>query len=183
MINRIAVFCGSSFGSKPIFKEAAYELGSLLGQKEFGLVYGGAATGLMGTLADGMIDNGGEVIGILPRFLQEKEVAHCRLTELIMVEDMHERKAKINSLANGFIALPGGLGTLEELFEMLTWSQLGLHQKQIIVLNIDGFYNPLLSLLQNLENFGFVKTGYRPALKVFDTVSDAVKEFEKLRNQ
>jgi len=183
MLNRIAVFCGSGFGSKSIFREAAYELGSLLSQKGFGLVYGGSATGLMGALADGVIKSGGEVIGVLPRFLKEKEVAHSGLSELIMVEDMHERKAKMNFLANGFMALPGGLGTLEELFEMLTWSQLGLHEKQIIILNIDGFYNALLALLQNLEDMGFLKSGYKTRFLVYDSVSAAVTEFERLRNE
>jgi uncharacterized protein (TIGR00730 family) len=119
----------------------------------------------------------------LPRFLKEKEVAHKRLTELIMVENMHERKAKMNSLANGFIVLPGGLGTLEELFEMLTWSQLGLHEKQIIVLNIDSFYSPLLALLQNLEDMGFLRPGYKTRILVCDSVSTAVTEFERLRNE
>jgi len=183
MLNKIAVFCGSGFGSKSIFREAAYELGSLLSQKDFGLVYGGSSTGLMGTLADGVIDNRGEVIGVLPRFLKEKEVAHSGLSELIMVEDMHERKAKMNFLADGFIVLPGGLGTLEELFEMLTWSQLELHQKQIIILNIDGFYNPLLALLQNLEDMGFLTLGYKTRLLVCDSVNVAVAAFEGLKNE
>ena len=183
MINRIAVFCGSSFGSMPGFRIAAYELGSLLNRKGFGLVYGGAATGLMGALADGATENKGKAIGVLPKFLKEKEVAHRRLTELIMVEDMHERKAKMNELADGFIVLPGGLGTLEEFFEMLTWSQLELHQKQIVLLNIDGFYDPLLALLRNLEDHGFVKPGYKPVLKVCDTVIAAVMEFEKVRDR
>lgn len=183
MINRIAVFCGSGFGSKPTFREAAYELGSLLSQKEFGLVYGGSATGLMGALAEGVIDNGGEVIGVLPRFLKEREVAHSGLSELIMVEDMHERKAKMNSLADGFITLPGGLGTLEELFEILTWSQLGLHHKQIIVLNIGGYYNPLLALLQNLEEMGFLSARYKSRFLVCDSIGVAVSEFERLRNE
>lgn len=182
MINRIAVFCGSSFGSMPSFRIAAYELGSLLTEKGFGLVYGGAATGLMGALADGATENYGVAIGVLPKFLKDKEVAHRRLTELIMVEDMHERKAKMTSLADGFVVLPGGLGTLEEFFEMLTWFQLGLHHKQIIVLNIDGFYNPLLVLLQNLEDMGFLRPGYKTRLLVCDSVSVAVNEFERLRN-
>jgi uncharacterized protein (TIGR00730 family) len=183
MINRIAVFCGSSFGSMPSFRIAAYELGSLLSKKGFGLVYGGAATGLMGALADGATENHGEAIGVLPKFLKEKEVAHRRLTELIMVEDMHERKAKTSSLADGFIVLPGGLGTLEELFEIMTWFQLGLHHKQIIILNIAGFYNPLFALLQNLEDMGFLRPEYKTRLLVCDSVNVAVAAFEGWRNK
>lgn len=183
MINRIAVFCGSSFGSVPGFRIAAYELGSLLNRKGFELVYGGSATGLMGALADGATENHGKAIGVLPKFLKEKEVAHRRLTELIMVEDMHKRKAKMNELADGFIVLPGGLGTLEELFEMLTWSQLGLHQKRIILLNIDGFYDPLLALLRNLEDMGFLKPAYKTRFLVYTSVKEAVTVFERLRNE
>ncbi|MCY1222229.1 LOG family protein YvdD [compost metagenome] len=183
MINRIAVFCGSSFGSRPSFRIAAYELGALLSDKGFGLVFGGSGTGLMGALADGVAENQGEAIGVLPKFLKEKEVPRRRLAEMIVVEDMHGRKAKMSSLADGFIVLPGGLGTLEEFFEVLTWAQLGLHEKQIVLLNIDGFYDPLILLLRNLEDFGFVRSGYKPALIICESVSSAVKEFEKLRNR
>lgn len=178
-MKRIAVFCGSGFGTEPIFKEAAYDLGALLSQKGFGLVYGGSATGLMGVLADGVLENQGEVIGVLPGFLQKKEVAHIRLIQLILVDDMHQRKAKMNKLADGFIVLPGGLGTLEELFEMLTWSQLGLHQKQIVLLNISGYYDPLLSLLQNLKDFGFLKPGNESAFLVCDSVLTCLNVFEE----
>jgi uncharacterized protein (TIGR00730 family) len=178
-MKRIAVFCGSSFGTEPIFREAAYNLGALLSQKGFSLVYGGSATGLMGVLADGALENQGQVIGVLPRFLQKKEVAHTRLTELILVDDMHQRKAKMNELADGFIVLPGGLGTLEELFEMLTWSQLGLHQKQIVILNVGGYYDLLLSLLQNLEDFGFLKSGNESAFSVCESVLACLNVFEK----
>jgi uncharacterized protein (TIGR00730 family) len=179
IMKSIAVFCGSGFGTEPIFRETAYNLGALLSQKGFSLVYGGSATGLMGVLADGALENQGEVIGVLPRFLQKKEVAHTRLTQLILVDDMHQRKAKMNKLADGFIVLPGGLGTLEELFEMLTWSQLGLHQKQIVLLNIGGYYDPLLSMLQNLEHFGFLKSGNQSAFLVCDSVLACLNVFEK----
>jgi uncharacterized protein (TIGR00730 family) len=179
MKKKIAVFCGSNFGTEQIFKESAYDLGKLLSQKEYSLIYGGSSTGLMGVLADGVIENNGEVIGILPRFLQEKEVAHTKLTQLILVEDMHQRKAKMNELADGFVVLPGGLGTLEELFEILTWSQLGLHQKRIVLLNIKGYYDPLLSLLQNLEDHGFLKLSYKLTFMVCDSVLACLDVFEK----
>lgn len=179
MKKKIAVFCGSGFGSKPIFKETAYALGTLLSQKGIGLVYGGSATGLMGVLADGVLENQGEVIGVLPGFLKEKEVAHAKLTKLILVDDMHQRKAKMNELADGFIVLPGGLGTLEEFFEILTWSQLGLHKKRIVLFNVEGYYDPLLALLQNLEDFGFFKSRNKLAFLVCDSVADCLNAFDK----
>lgn len=179
MKKNIAVFCGSNLGTEQIFKESAYDLGKLLSEKGYSLIYGGSSTGLMGILADGVIENQGEVIGVLPRFLQEKEVAHTKLTQLILVDDMHQRKAKMNELADGFIVLPGGLGTLEELFEMLTWSQLGLHQKRIVLLNINSYYDSLLSLLQNLEDYGFLKSSYKLKFMVCDSVLACLDVFEK----
>lgn len=156
-MKRITVFCGSSFGTDQIFEEQAYLLGKTLANKKIGLVYGGAKVGLMGRVADGAMDNGGEVIGVLPHFLGSKEIAHENLTELIWVESMHERKTKMNDLCDGVIALPGGFGTLEEVFEMLTWAQLGLHQKPIAFLNINGFYNELFALLRTMVTKGFLK--------------------------
>ncbi|SEQ90869.1 LOG family protein [Pedobacter rhizosphaerae] len=156
-MKRITVFCGSSFGTDQIFEEQAYLLGKTLTNKKIGLVYGGAKVGLMGRVADGAMDNGGEVIGVLPHFLGSKEIAHENLTELIWVESMHERKTKMNDLCDGVIALPGGFGTLEEVFEMLTWAQLGLHQKPIAFLNINGFYNELFALLRTMVTKGFLK--------------------------
>ncbi len=130
-MKRVTVFCGSSYGTDNLYKDQAFLLGQTLANQEIGLVYGGAKVGLMGAVADGVLSKGGEAIGVLPYFLQKKEVAHEQLTELILVETMHERKAKMNELSDGVIALPGGFGTLEELFEMLTWAQLGLHKKPI----------------------------------------------------
>lgn len=174
MINRIAVFCGSGFGSKKIFTDRAYELGRLLAQNHFGLVYGGSGTGLMGVVANGVIENKGEAIGVLPHFLKDREVAHPNLSQLILVADMHQRKAKMNELADAFVVLPGGLGTLEECFEILTWSQLGLHNKPVILLNLDGFYNPLLLLIENLNNHGFIKYHDIPFFYVFDNIKEAI---------
>ena len=147
-MKRISVFCGSSFGTDKVFEEHAYLLGKTLAAKNIGVVYGGANVGLMGAVANGALQNGGEVIGVLPHFLQTKEIAHTSLTELILVETMHERKTKMDGLCDGVIALPGGFGTLEEFFEMLTWAQLGLHKKPIAILNVNGFYNALLEMMQ-----------------------------------
>src|ERR1700750_1460825 len=133
----ITVFCGSSFGTDDIFREQAFLLGETLAKQHIQLIYGGADTGLMGAVADGTLNAGGKVTGILPHFLQSKEIAHKNLTELIIVETMHERKTKMNDLCEGVIVLPGGYGTLEEFFEMITWAQLGLHKKPIGILNID----------------------------------------------
>lgn len=156
-MKRITVFCGSSFGTEKIFEEQAYLLGKTLANKNIGLVYGGAKVGLMGSVANGAMENGGEVIGVLPHFLRSKEIAHNHLTELILVDSMHERKTKMNDLCDGVIALPGGFGTLEEVFEMLTWAQLGLHQKPIAFLNINGFYDELFALLKTMVTKGFLK--------------------------
>lgn len=155
----ITVFCGSSFGSDNVFKEQATLLGQTLAKQNIQLVYGGSNTGLMGAVADGSLHAGGKVIGILPHFLQSKEIAHQHLTELILVDTMHERKTKMNDLCDGVIVLPGGYGTLEEFFEMITWAQLGLHEKPIAILNIDGFYDDLIKLTQTMVDKGFFKTG------------------------
>jgi len=157
----IAVFCGSSSGTKNIFSEQTYQLGKTLAENQITLIYGGAKVGLMGAVADGCLDNGGKAIGVLPYFLQQKEVGHDHLTELILVDNMHERKMKMNELAEGVIMLPGGFGTFEEFFEMLTWAQLGLHKKPIAILNIDGFYDQLLQMMDNMVHCGFVKETHR----------------------
>ena len=149
-MKRISVFCGSSFGNEEKYATQAFLLGNALTQENIDLVYGGAKVGLMGAVANGILSNKGQVFGVLPNFLKSKEVAHDNLTELIIVESMHERKTKMNELCDGVIALPGGFGTLEELFEMLTWSQLGLHKKPIGILNVDGFYDLLLQFVQKM---------------------------------
>ena len=178
-IKRITVFCGSSFGTESVYEEQAYELGKILAQNTIGLVYGGANVGLMGAVADGVIENGGEAIGVLPHFLKGKEIAHENLTELILVDTMHERKAKMNELSDGVITLPGGFGTLEELFEMLTWAQLGLHQKPIGILNINGFYDELLAFVQTMVNKGFLKSVNQDMLLVDDSIAGLLN---KMRN-
>ncbi|MBK7128801.1 MAG: TIGR00730 family Rossman fold protein [Crocinitomicaceae bacterium] len=155
--NQITVFCGSSSGDADDYTCAAKELGKLFAQKNIRLIYGGGSIGLMGTVADAVLENGGEVTGVIPEFLGTKEIAHHRLTELIRVETMHERKMKMNELAEGFIILPGGIGTMEEFFEILTWAQLGLHQKPIGILNVAGYYDDLIHFMQQMTSHGFLK--------------------------
>ena len=178
-MKRITVFCGSSFGTDDIFRSQATALGKMLAQQKIELVYGGAKVGLMGAVADGVLSGGGSVIGVLPHFLQSKEIAHDGLTELILVDSMHERKTKMNELCDGVIALPGGFGTLEEFFEMLTWAQLGLHKKPIALLNIDGFYDAMKTLIQLMADKGFLKTVNQEMLLVSDDIGDLLT---KMRN-
>lgn len=161
MIARVCVFCGSNTGSDPRFVRAARELGALLARERVALVYGGGSVGLMGTLADAVLENGGEVIGVIPRALWEREVGHRALTQLHIVETMHERKAMMASLADAFIALPGGLGTLEEIFEIWTWAQLGLHAKPCGFLDVAGFYAPLMEFLDRAVDAGFLRIQHR----------------------
>lgn len=175
----ITVFCGSSFGTDDIFREQAFLLGETLAKQQIQLIYGGADTGLMGTVADGTLNAGGKVTGILPHFLQSKEIAHKNLTELIIVETMHERKTKMNDLCEGVIVLPGGYGTLEEFFEMITWAQLGLHKKPIGILNIDGFYDDLIRLVQTMVDKGFLKLVNRDMLLISSNIDELL---EKMRN-
>lgn len=153
----ICVYCGSSFGNQPVYADAARALAAVMVENNIGLVYGGGKVGLMGVIADEILRLGGEATGVIPQALMEKEVGHSGLTHLHIVQNMHERKAKMAELADGFVAMPGGLGTLEELFEILTWAQLGFHQKPVGVLNVDGFYDGLIAFLQNQVRCGFVK--------------------------
>lgn len=160
-MKRICVFCGSSSGESPVYLEAATRVGEILAREGLGLVYGGSRVGLMGRLADAMLEHGGEVIGVIPRALVNREVAHGGLSELRIVGSMHERKAVMAELSDAFIALPGGLGTLEELFEVVTWSQLGLHRKPSGVLDVRGYYQPLIAFLDHAVNEGFLAAPHR----------------------
>ncbi|KAF2340932.1 LOG family protein [Flavobacterium tistrianum] len=177
-MKRITVFCASSFGTEKIYEEQAVALGKTLAEQNIELVYGGANVGLMGAVADGALNAGGKVIGVLPNFLRSKEIAHLGLTELILVESMHERKTKMNDLCDGVIALPGGFGTLEELFEMLTWAQLGLHKKPIAVLNVNGYYDSLIELLQTMTEKGLLKEVNREMLLVSDNIDDLLDQMK-----
>ena len=155
-MKRLCVFCGSSVGARPAYAEAAREMAAELTRRRFGVVYGGGGIGLMGVLADAMLARGGEVIGVIPRPLASKELAHPALTDMRLCDSMHERKALMASLADGFVAMPGGLGTFEETLEILTWSQLGIHRKPIGLLNVDGYYDGLLGMIAHGLAEGFV---------------------------
>lgn len=177
-MNNITVFCGSSTGNEAQYKEQAYQLGKSLANHNIGLVYGGAGIGLMGAVANGTLEQGGTVIGVLPHFLQNKEIAHAGLTELILVDTMHERKQKMNELSEGVIALPGGYGTLEELFEMLTWAQLSLHEKPIGILNIDGFYDELIAMIDKMVQKGFLKQEYKEMTIVSADIGQLIEQMQ-----
>lgn len=161
MLRAVTVFCGSNHGSDPIHTAVAREVGELLAREGIGLVYGGGSVGLMGELADAALAAGGEVIGIIPRALWDREVGHRGLTKLHVVETMHERKAMMASLADAFIALPGGLGTLEEIFEIWTWAQLGIHSKPLGFLDVNGFWSPLMDFLDRAVSAGFLRPQHR----------------------
>ncbi|MCK5424668.1 MAG: TIGR00730 family Rossman fold protein [Emcibacter sp.] len=180
-MKRICVYCGSSPGESPEYMEAARTLGRELVKRDITLVYGGAHVGIMGEIADTVLAAGGEVIGIMPKALADKEIAHNGLTELKVVGSMHERKAMMADLSDGFIALPGGMGTLEEIFEVLTWSQLGYHRKPCSLLNIKGYYDSLTQFLDHTVEEGFVKSVHRGMILIEDNTEkllDLMAEYE-----
>lgn len=183
MINNITVFCGSSEGSDIAFGEMAGALGALLAKQQIGLVYGGAQVGLMGLIADAALKNEGVVIGVIPKFLGRKEIRHDGLTQLIIVETMHERKAKMDELCDGFIAMPGGFGTLEELFEALTWAQLALHKKPIGILNVNGYYDKLIAFLKETVQSGLLKKANLDLILVSDNADDLIKKMQAYTSQ
>ena len=160
-LRRVAVFCGSNHGTDPAYAEAAAALGTTLAERGIGLVYGGGAVGLMGVVADAVLAGGGEVVGVIPQLLWDKEVGHRGLTELLIVGSMHERKLAMADRADAFIGLPGGVGTFEELFEAITWTQLGIHQKPVGLLDVAGFYGPLLAFLDDTVDAGFLRAQHR----------------------
>ncbi|MGI8387664.1 TIGR00730 family Rossman fold protein [Robertmurraya sp. P23] len=157
----IAVYCGSSKGSSSKYIEEAKKLGEELAKRNITLIYGGSSIGLMGAVADSVLAMGGKAIGVMPRFLDNREISHKSLSELLVVETMHERKAKMVELADGFIALPGGAGTMEEFFEVYTWAQVGLHKKPIGLLNTNRYYDPLIALLNHMNKEQFLQDQYR----------------------
>ncbi|ONI77163.1 Rossman fold protein, TIGR00730 family [Actinosynnema sp. ALI-1.44] len=163
---RICVFCGSQPGRSPRYATAAAETGKLLAKRGITLVYGGASVGTMGIVADAALDAGGQVIGVIPTSMVDRELAHQGLTELHVVGSMHERKALMAELSDGFLALPGGAGTLDELFEIWTWAQIGLHSKPIGIVDTDGFYQPLVEMVDHMVIEGFIRPGYRDFISV-----------------
>jgi len=180
-MKRICVFCGSSPGSDPEYARAAESLGALLAQKKIGLVFGGGKVGMMGRLARAALDNGGEVIGVIPRQLYEKKVALAGLADLRVVGTMHERKALMAELADGFMALPGGLGTLEEIFEILTWAQLGMHDKPCGLLNVVNYFTPLLAFLDQVAGQQFLDAAHRSMILTAEEPGELLRQFAAYR--
>jgi len=170
-MSRVCVFCGSSPGARPEYAEAAALVGRTLAERGVGLVYGGASVGTMGVIADAALAAGGEVIGVIPTSLQAHEIAHPGLTELHVVDGMHARKAKMTALSDAFLTLPGGYGTLDELFEALTWSQLGIHGNPVGLWNVQGYWTPLLTLLDAMVEQGFLKSSNRERLIAGDALA------------
>lgn len=176
-MNSICVFCGSSLGNDPIYQQIAQATGLAIAQQGQTLVYGGGRSGLMGVVADSAIAAGGQVIGIIPQALVDRELAHTGLTELYVVNDMHERKTKMAELADAFVALPGGAGTMEEIFEQWTWNQLGIHQKPCAFLNVEGFYDGLIQTIQDSVDRGFSQARFVENLIVADNIGEILTAF------
>lgn len=174
----ICVYCGSNPGKKPVYVTAARKTGKALAEAGLVTVYGGGQVGLMGEVADSALDAGGKVIGVIPEFIALKEIAHMDLTELHVVHSMHARKAKMVDLSDAFIALPGGIGTMEELFEIWTWGQLGQHRHPVGLLNVDGFYDELVAFLDKMTEQGFLQPEHRGALMVSDRVEALLEMFD-----
>ncbi len=177
-IKSVEVFCGSSSGSNPVYSNAAYELGKYLGENEIELVYGGAKIGIMGAIAQGTLDSGGRVVGVLPEFLKTKEIAHPQLSEIIATNSMHERKMIMHELTDAVITLPGGFGTLDELFEMLTWSQLGLHKKPIGLYNVNSYFDSLLAFISKMNEEGFLNSANKDLILNHDNIGDLISALE-----
>jgi uncharacterized protein (TIGR00730 family) len=177
-MKHIAVFCGSSTGTENIYLEQAILLGETLAKNDIQLIYGGAKVGLMGAVANGVLNKEGKVTGVIPDFLLKKELAHPGITKLYVVETMHQRKTLMHDLSDGFIALPGGFGTMEELFEITTWAQLGLHKKPIGLLNTNGFYNHLKLLMDQMVISGFLKEIYSDMLLIDENIDGLLKQMK-----
>ncbi|MGJ7922262.1 TIGR00730 family Rossman fold protein [Neobacillus sp. LXY-4] len=173
----VAVFCGSRNGASDVYIEGAMRLGKELASRKMTLVYGGSSLGVMGAVADSVLEAGGQVIGVMPKFLDSKERSHQNLSELIIVDSMHERKAKMADLAEGFITLPGGPGTMEEFFEIFTWGQLGLHQKPLGILNINHYYDPLVALFHHMTDEQFMDEKFRSMALVDTEPSGLLDQF------
>jgi len=180
-MRRVCVYCGSSPGAQPEYVEAARELGRVLAGEGLGVIYGGSNVGLMGQLANGALEAGGEVIGVIPRMFVNKGIDHWGLTEVRVVDSMHERKAIMAELGDAFIALPGGMGTLEEFFEMLAWAQLGMHRKPCGLLNVCGYYDRLIDFLNHTVAERFIRRDHRSMILVADTPTALLQKFQEYR--
>ncbi len=175
---KICIFCGSASGNNPKHLEASRVLMKLFHEKNIDLVYGGAAIGVMGELADTLMSLGGKVYGIIPQLLMNKEVAHAGLTKIHVVKDMHERKKMMYEMSDGFLIFPGGFGTMDELFEILTWRQLGYHQKPIAIYNSDGYYDPLIKFIDHAVSEGFVSPAHRALVYVSSSMDEIMNHFQ-----
>ncbi|MDM1249038.1 TIGR00730 family Rossman fold protein [Acinetobacter sp. R933-2] len=177
----IALYCGSRFGHNPVYKEKAIQLAQGIAEHGFGIVYGGASIGLMGQVADTVTEHGGEVVGVIPEFMLDYEVAHNHLTELHVVENMHMRKAMMAERASAFVALPGGLGTFEEILEIATWGQLNQHQKPMMLYNVNGFYNHMIAQLDHAVQEGFLPPQHRAKLIICETEAEIFSAIKNLQ--
>jgi hypothetical protein len=177
-VKRLAVYCGSSIGSDPLFEGAARRLGEEMARRGIDLVYGGGHRGLMGVVADAVLESGGRAYGVIPQALVDLEVAHTGLTELHTVSSMHERKAKMTDLTDAFIAIPGGIGTLDELFEAWTWNALGYHSKPFCLLNVAGFWDRLIDFMDHVAASGFISPGRHAQLLVADEIGEAIEKLD-----
>jgi len=177
----ISVFCGSSEGNDPEIIEHAYNLGKTLAEQKITLIYGAARIGIMGKVAQAVIEHQGKTIGVIPKFLQTKEVAHTGLSELIVTDNMHQRKIKMYERSDGFIIMPGGFGTMDEFFEITTWGQLGLHQKPIGILNSNGYYDALILQCKTMVNRGFLKQENLDAVVIGDTINGLLKQMKNYK--
>ncbi|MDR7017527.1 TIGR00730 family Rossman fold protein [Acinetobacter sp. 3657] len=178
----IALYCGSRSGNNPIYREKAIELAQHLSTQDFGIVYGGASIGLMGQVADTVLEHGGEVVGVIPEFMLDYEIAHNQLTELHVVRSMHERKALMAERANAFIALPGGLGTFEEILEIATWGQLNQHQKPMIIYNVNRFYDALITQLDHAVEEGFLPPQHRAKVIICENTEQIFNVIKNLNS-
>lgn len=177
-MRRICVYCGGNFGSLPVYQQAAAEVGKQIAERGIELVYGGGRVGLMGTVADAALTAGGRVIGVIPELLRERELAHLGLSELHIMPDMHQRKALMERLADAFIVLPGGFGTFDELLEIATWAQLGIHHKPVAVLNVNNYYQGLIQLFDHAENEGLLMPRFRSMVHFTENLAELFSYFE-----
>ena len=175
-MKNVVVFCGANLGEGLVYYDHAYTLGRILAGKGIAIIFGGGKVGLMGALAEGALHHDGRVVGVIPKFLRTKEVAHEEVSQLIEVENMHERKMRMHELSDAIIAMPGGWGTMEELFEMMTWAQLGLHKKPIGILNVNGYYNHFVAMMDHMVAEGFLKEELREMLLVSDNVEKLIEK-------